>query len=91
MAGSLFADVLLGFAWPLGQGRASVPFHALAGATGMILTKETYVLHIGSFLLAGTVLSVVQKVLPRNRRCQFRRNTGHGATSLMVRHSLPSR
>ena len=32
--------------------------------TGMILTKETYVLHVGCFALAGLVLWLWQKVLP---------------------------
>ncbi len=39
-------------------------FAVLAAATGMILTKETYIIHIGSFLLAGLVLATWQKFLP---------------------------
>jgi uncharacterized protein (TIGR03663 family) len=39
-------------------------FALIAGTTGTILTKETYVIHIGSFLLAGAVLSILQRVLP---------------------------
>jgi uncharacterized protein (TIGR03663 family) len=39
-------------------------FALVAGTTGMILTKETYVIHIGSFLLAGAALSLLQRVLP---------------------------
>ena len=39
-------------------------FAVLAAATGMILTKETYIIHIGSFLLAGLVLATWQKLSP---------------------------
>jgi uncharacterized protein (TIGR03663 family) len=48
--------------WAKGERRFL--FTLLAGAAGMILTKETYVVHIGSFLLAGTILSIVHKVSP---------------------------
>lgn len=57
----MFCWGLLGL-WAKGERRFLLML--LTGATGMILTKETYVLHIGSFLLAGTVLSALQKVLP---------------------------
>ncbi len=39
-------------------------FTTVTAAVGMILTKETYVLHIGSFALAGGVLWVWQQALP---------------------------
>ncbi len=39
-------------------------FTAVLSAAGLVLTKETYVLHIGSFVLAGLVLAAWQRVLP---------------------------
>jgi uncharacterized protein (TIGR03663 family) len=39
-------------------------FTAVLAAAGLVLTKETYVLHIGSFALAGLVLWGWQMVLP---------------------------
>jgi uncharacterized protein (TIGR03663 family) len=57
----IFCFGLLGL-WTKGE-RQSL-FMLLAGASGMILTKETYIVHLGSFLLAGMVLSLLQKVLP---------------------------
>ena len=58
---TLFLWGLLGL-WERGERRFL--FALLAAASGMILTKETYVLHIGSFLLAGIVLGLWQKLLP---------------------------
>ena len=46
------------------QGGRRFLFAVLAAASGMILSKETYVLHVGSFLLAGVVLWLWQKLLP---------------------------
>jgi uncharacterized protein (TIGR03663 family) len=46
------------------QGTRRFLFAVLAAATGMILTKETYIIHIGSFLLAGLVLATWQKLSP---------------------------
>ncbi len=57
----IFCRGLLGL-WAKGERRFL--FLLLAGATGMILTKETYVVHIGSFLLAGMVLGILEKVSP---------------------------
>ena len=57
----IFCSGWLGL-WEKGERRFL--FMLLAGATGMILTKETYVVHIGSFLLAGIALSVVEKLSP---------------------------
>jgi len=37
---------------------------AVGAITGMILTKETYILHVGSFALAGLVLAGWQLVFP---------------------------
>jgi len=48
--------------WEKGERRFL--FALFAAATGMILTKETYVLHVGSFLLAGLVLQIWQRLLP---------------------------
>jgi uncharacterized protein (TIGR03663 family) len=48
--------------WEKGERRFL--FALLAGTAGMILTKETYIVHIGSFLLAGLVLVALQKLLP---------------------------
>lgn len=48
--------------WQKGERRFF--FATVFSAVGMILTKETYVLHIGSFALAGLVLWLWQKVLP---------------------------
>ena len=58
---SLFLWGVLGL-WAKGERRFL--FALLAAASGMILTKETYVVHAGSFLLAGIVLWLWQKVLP---------------------------
>ena len=58
---SLFLWSVLGL-WEKGERRFL--FALLAAASGMILTKETYVVHAGSFLLAGIVLWLWQKVLP---------------------------
>jgi uncharacterized protein (TIGR03663 family) len=58
---SLFLWAVLGL-WEKGERRFL--FALLAAASGMILTKETYVVHIGSFLLAGLVLWLWQKLLP---------------------------
>ena len=58
---TLFLWGLLGL-WERGERRFL--FALLAAASGMILTKETYVLHIGSYLLAGIVLGLWQKLLP---------------------------
>ena len=48
--------------WEKGERRFL--FALLVAASGMILTKETYALHIGSFFLAGPVLWLWQKLLP---------------------------
>ncbi len=48
--------------WQKGERRFF--FATVFAAVGMILTKETYVLHIGSFALAGLVLWLWQMVLP---------------------------
>jgi len=48
--------------WQSGERR-----HLLISAlsiTGLILTKETYILHIGCFVLAGLVLWLWQKIVP---------------------------
>jgi len=58
---TLFLWGLLGL-WEKGERRFL--FALLMAATGMILTKETYVVHFGSFLLAGLVLWLWQKLLP---------------------------
>jgi uncharacterized protein (TIGR03663 family) len=58
---SLFLWGLLGL-WEKGERRFL--FTLLMAAAGMILTKETYVIHIGSFALALLVLSLWQKLLP---------------------------
>ncbi len=52
---------LLGL-WTTGSRRHF--FTAVLAATGLVLTKETYLLHIGCFLLAGGVLALWQFVLP---------------------------
>lgn len=57
----LFAWGFIGV-WTTGARKS---FFALCGAAvGLILTKETYVLHIGSFALAAGVLWAWQKVVP---------------------------
>jgi len=48
--------------WQKGERRFF--FAAIFAAAGMILTKETYVLHIDSFALAALVLWLWQKVVP---------------------------
>jgi hypothetical protein len=48
--------------WQKGERRFF--FTTVFAAVGMILTKETYVLHLGCFLLAAAVLWAWQKVLP---------------------------
>jgi uncharacterized protein (TIGR03663 family) len=67
---TLFLWGVLGL-WKSGERRFL--FAMLAGACGMILTKETYVLHLGSFLLAGLVLWLWQKVLPSRPQLPFAR------------------
>lgn len=57
----LLLQALLGL-WRDG-GKRSL-FLAAASVTGLILTKETYVLHIGCFLIAMGVLWIWQKILP---------------------------
>jgi uncharacterized protein (TIGR03663 family) len=57
----LFCWGLIGL-WQKGERRFL--FALLAGASGMILTKETYVVHLGSFLLAGVVLGILQRFSP---------------------------
>lgn len=57
----LFFQGCLGI-WQTGERRFL--FTLLAAATGMILTKETYVIHLGSFLLAGLALEMLQKLSP---------------------------
>lgn len=46
------------------QGTRRYLFALVFALTGMILTKETYVLHLGSLALAGGVLWLWQKVVP---------------------------
>jgi uncharacterized protein (TIGR03663 family) len=58
---TLFLWAMLGL-W--GKGERRFLFALLVAACGMILTKETYVLHIGSFALACLVLWLWQKLLP---------------------------
>ncbi len=48
--------------WEKGERRHL--FALILALTGMILTKETYVLHAGCFLLAGGVLWAWQKIIP---------------------------
>jgi len=48
--------------WQKGERR--FVFAVVLALTGMILTKETYILHAGSLALAGIVLWTWQKVLP---------------------------
>lgn len=48
--------------WQSGSRRAL--FAVVGGITGMILTKETYILHIGSLALAGGTLWLWSKVVP---------------------------
>lgn len=57
----LFLWGVLGL-WQKGERRFF--FTTIFAAVGMILTKETYILHIVSFGLAGLVLWLWQKVLP---------------------------
>ena len=66
MVGLIFDAFPLGNSRPLAD-RANVVFCllVLAAATGMILSKETYVAaRRGAFLLAGVVLGLWQKLLP---------------------------
>ncbi|HEY5704300.1 MAG TPA: flippase activity-associated protein Agl23 [Terrimicrobiaceae bacterium] len=61
----LFSTLFLWGALGLWQkGERRFLFALFVAASGMILTKETYVLHIGSFFLAGLVLWLLQKLLP---------------------------
>jgi hypothetical protein len=39
-------------------------FTMLAGMTGLILTKETYVVHIGCMVLAALTLGIYQMIVP---------------------------
>ena len=45
-------------------GRRRWLFSLCAGVAGMVLTKETYVLHLGCFFLAAAVLWVWGKIIP---------------------------
>lgn len=61
----LFSLVLLWGILGLWQkGERRFLFAVVIALTGLILTKETYVLHAGCFALAGGVLWVWQRVLP---------------------------
>ncbi len=68
----LFLRGVLGL-WEAGDRRSL--FFVILSAAGMVLTKETYILHIGCFLLAGAVLLGWQRVVPSRpalswaRRC----------------------
>jgi uncharacterized protein (TIGR03663 family) len=57
----LFLWGLLGL-WQSGERRFL--FALLAAGAGMILTKETYVIHLGAFLLASAVLGLLQRLWP---------------------------
>lgn len=67
---TLFLWGVLGL-WEKGERRFL--FALLVAASGMILTKETYVLHIGSFFLAGLVLWLWQKLLPSHPKLPLAR------------------
>ena len=67
---TLFLWGVLGL-WEKGERRFL--FALLVAASGMILTKETYVLHIGSFFLAGLVLWFWQKLLPSHPKMPLAR------------------
>lgn len=54
------------------------------GITGMVLTKETYAIHLGSFALAGGVLALWEKVIPSDPAFRLSR-PGFGARDLWVR------
>jgi len=57
----LFLSGLLGL-WKSGDRRSL--FTAAFSAAGLVLTKETYAIHLGCFALAGAVLWAWQRVLP---------------------------
>jgi hypothetical protein len=57
----LFLHALLGL-WQNGTRRDF--FTLIAAATGLILTKETYLVHLGCFAIAGIVLWVWQYLVP---------------------------
>ncbi|MEI6071178.1 MAG: glycosyltransferase family 39 protein [Verrucomicrobiae bacterium] len=57
----LFLWGILGL-WKSGDRRSF--FTAVFSAVGLVLTKETYLLHLGCFALAGGVLWAWQRVLP---------------------------
>jgi len=57
----LFLWGILGL-WKSGDRRSF--FTAVFSAAGLVLTKETYLLHLGCFALAGGVLRAWQRVLP---------------------------
>ena len=84
---SLFLWGVLGL-WEKGERRFL--FALLAAASGMILTKETYVVHAGSFLLAGIVLWLWQKILPSRPQLPVARqqwtwkDLGNGATLALL-------
>lgn len=84
---SLFLWGVLGL-WEKGERRFL--FAVLAAASGMILTKETYVVHAGSFLLAGIVLWLWQKILPSRPQLPVARqqwtwkDLGNGATLALL-------
>jgi len=48
-------------------------FLAIGSITGLILTKETYILHVGCFVLAAGVLWLWQKVVPSRPVLPFAR------------------
>ncbi len=57
----LFLRGLLGL-WESGDRKSF--FYAVFSAAGLVLTKETYLLHLGCFALAGGVLAAWQKLVP---------------------------
>jgi uncharacterized protein (TIGR03663 family) len=55
---------------------------SILGVTGMILTKETYIIHLFAFLCAGVGILVLNKVFPSSSEL------GRGKGKLPVRHIL---
>ncbi len=61
-----------------GNGGRRYLFAVLGAITGMILTKETYVIHVGSFALAGLVLWGWERVVPSRPGLTWARQTWTG-------------
>lgn len=66
----LFLILLVWGAWGVARfGTMQYLWAAALGITGMILTKETYVIHVTAFVLAGGCLWFLERFIPSTSTC----------------------